>query len=79
MGRELLITDPDTGQVHFLNATAAEVWDCCDGQVTLAACEERLRLRFAVPGTVNLSSDIAVILRDLETRGLLLTSSPEPA
>ena len=79
MGHEILLTDPGSGQVHFLNPTAAEVWSCCDGSTTRASCEERLRRRFAVPATTDLGTDIAAVLRDLGARGLLQAPDEDTA
>jgi hypothetical protein len=70
-GEELFITDPATGQVHFLNATAALVWECCDGAVSLQDCSERLRACFEMPKDVNLINDISDIIRLFEKQGLL--------
>ena len=70
-GEELLVTDPATGQVHFLNATAALVWENCNGATTLGDCAERLRADFEIPADVNLVSDLSEIVSQLEAQGLL--------
>ena len=70
-GQDTLVSDPDSGQVHFLNAAATLVWDCCDGQTTAAACIARLRAAFAVPPDADVAADIQAVLSDLEKRGLL--------
>lgn len=35
VGSDYVLHDSATGQVHFLNQTAALVWDLCDGSRTL--------------------------------------------
>lgn len=75
-GQETLLSDPDTGQVHFLNATAALVWECCDGKTTLTECVQRLRQTFVIPPDVDVAADIKTILTDLQQRGLLPETAP---
>jgi len=70
-GPELLVRDPGTGKVHFLNATAAVVWECCDGATGFAECEERLTSRFAIAKGTDVAADINAALRDFAERGLL--------
>jgi hypothetical protein len=70
-GDEMLITDPATGQVHFLNATAAAIWQCCDGACTLTDCEDQIRGAFAPPEDVDVCADIREVLVELDKKGLL--------
>jgi Coenzyme PQQ synthesis protein D (PqqD) len=71
VSRDLMLRDPETGRVHFLNATAAVVWNCCDGETSVAECAQRLRSAFAVPPSVDLLADIRAAVTDLNRRGLL--------
>jgi PqqD family protein of HPr-rel-A system len=71
VGQELLVRDPQSGQVHFLSATAALIWDCCDGQTSFAECASRLNAAFAIPEGVDIGADIREALDDFARRGLL--------
>ena len=68
---ELMVTDPDSGDVHFLNGTASVVWDCCDGKTAEIECIRRIRLEFEVDQSVDLSSDVSNVVRFLWSKGLL--------
>lgn len=68
---ELLIQDPSTGKVHFLNPSAALIWNACDGQTDVEQCAARLRETFDIPEEADLSSDILVTLADFRQRGLV--------
>ena len=70
-GDEWLVRDAETGQVHFLNSTAALVWHCCDGVTTIESCERQLRESFSVPEGMTLTDEIRATVRDLESRGLI--------
>ena len=68
---ELLIQDPTTGKVHFLNPSAALIWNACDGQTDVEQCAARLRDAFDIPEEADLSADILVTLADFRQRGLV--------
>ncbi|MCC2671766.1 MAG: Coenzyme synthesis protein (PqqD) [Armatimonadetes bacterium] len=68
---DLLVHDPAAGQVHFLNPSAALIWESCDGVLTLAECAARLRSTFSIPEQVELGDDIRESLREFQQRGLL--------
>ncbi|MBV9851362.1 MAG: PqqD family protein [Armatimonadetes bacterium] len=70
-GRDLLVREPEDGRVHFLNASAALIWECCDGETTLATCVQRLRSAFPIPAETDLDEDIRAAVADLSARGLL--------
>jgi hypothetical protein len=74
LGDEAMVRDPDNGQVHFLNPTAALIWQCCDGKTTFAECAGRLRAAYAIPPEVNLAEDILATLGEFRRKGLLLTN-----
>jgi hypothetical protein len=71
VGEELLVRDPASERVHFLNSTAAVVWECCDGATPLSACVDRVRETFAVPDTVDLAADVRETLEHFRQQGLL--------
>lgn len=75
MGDEILVRDPGKGQVHFLNATAALVWECCDGRSTLGRCLDRIREACSVPVEVDLAADVRDMLDGFASKGLLDVSA----
>ena len=70
--------EPDNGSVHFLNATAAVIWNCCDGQTSVQDCVSRLRETFDIPADIDLTADIHEVITDLTKRGLF-EESPNDA
>ena len=70
-GSELLVTVPETGHVHFLNETAAYVWNCCDGVTTLGDCADRLREEFEAPAEIDVAADVLETIGNLSSLGLL--------
>lgn len=68
---ELLIQDPVTRQVHFLNPSAVVIWEACDGETTVGECAARLRAAFDIPDGVDLAADIQETLRDFRRNGLI--------
>jgi PqqD family protein of HPr-rel-A system len=76
VGDEVLLRDPTTGQIHFLNATAAVVWECCDGTSTLSDCEGVVRERFDIHGDTDVAGDIRSTLADFRQRGLIDAAQP---
>lgn len=70
VGKECMLRDILSGQVHFLNSTSSIVWKCCDGLTTTIECESRLRAIFAFPESVDLAADIQHIIADFKKRGL---------
>ncbi len=70
-GGDVLVRDAANGTVHFLNPTAAVVWDCCDGQTAVSACAARIRASFAIKPDTDLTADIREIVQGFERLGLL--------
>lgn len=70
-GDEILVRDAESGQIHFLSASAAIIWECCDGATTAAQCMEKIRARFDVPGGTDLLADVRATVASLSDRGLL--------
>jgi Coenzyme PQQ synthesis protein D (PqqD) len=46
------------GAIHALNATAAFIWDRCDGAHSLAEIARAVRAQFAVPADRDLVVDV---------------------
>lgn len=71
VGNEVMVRDAGSGQVHFLNPSAAVVWECCDGQTSVEECEARLRGQFRIPAETDVVADIQETVRDFAQKGLL--------
>jgi hypothetical protein len=67
---ELVLLEPARGGLHVLNPTAAAVWRCLDGEVTLVALADDLAAAFdADPATVR--ADVLALVDRLARDGLL--------
>ena len=67
---ELLLFEEDTGTIHVLNATAAEVWSCFDGVATVGEIVAELASAYGVdPQTVE--ADVVPLLAQLSEEALL--------
>ena len=58
-----------TRELMTLNPTAALVWECCDGGHDEAAIAAEVREAF--PDVATIEHDVAALLHDLSTRGML--------
>ncbi|UCD75381.1 MAG: PqqD family protein [Phycisphaerales bacterium] len=47
--REIVLSEPDRGDVYYLNETASAVWTSCDGATSTRDMAEALVARFEVP------------------------------
>ena len=65
-----MIYDGESGQVHHLNGTAAQVWELCQTGATSAALAEALCRRYAVEEP-QARADVERILRYLADARLL--------
>lgn len=48
IGEDRIVSDPSSGATHHLNATAAMVWQWCDGNTMTRAMARRLTRHFDV-------------------------------
>jgi hypothetical protein len=71
LGAKVVLYNPDVREVSVLNATAATVWDLCDGQTPLADVITRLRARFHIAESRDVEADVTTVLHTLARRGLL--------
>jgi PqqD family protein of HPr-rel-A system len=74
---EVVVYDPLTGTVHFLNATAAAVWAACDGASTVDEIVDRVGATFVIEDTDDVVRGVRGILVRFETLGLL-AGAPAP-
>lgn len=65
-----MVYDPDTQQIHHLNATAALIWEECGRNRSAAEIAETLCLRFAVEPT-RAAADVEQVLDEFGRQGLL--------
>lgn len=70
VGGEFALHDGSTGRVHFLNETAAVVWDLCDGSRTFAAIVDEVARVYAQP-TSEVRDGVAEVLSRLGREGLV--------
>ncbi|MGH9298251.1 MAG: PqqD family peptide modification chaperone, partial [Acidimicrobiales bacterium] len=72
---EVLIVDGDTGAIHVLNSTAAVIWECFDGEVTLAELAGDIAEAFGAP-LETVQRDTIAVAQELGGRNLLAGVSP---
>ena len=71
VGQDYVLHDATTGKVHFLNTTAALVWDLCDGTRSLdELCAEVARQFDRDPDSVR--DDVVAVLARFTDERLLL-------
>jgi hypothetical protein len=71
LGAKVVLYNPEVREVSVLNATAAAVWEMCDGATPLADAVTRLKARFRIAETRDVAADVAAVLRTLSGKGLL--------
>jgi len=71
LGGKVVLYNPDSREVSVLNATAAAVWELCDGNTPVADAVARLKGRFRIAEARDVEADVATVLRTLSRRGLL--------
>ena len=70
VGDELLVLDEKHEQLHQLNATAAYLWDLCDGQHSVQAMAKELSDFYGIDEAVALK-DVRHVLDDLARLNLI--------
>ncbi|MDT8370299.1 MAG: PqqD family protein [Longimicrobiales bacterium] len=72
VGRDWVLYDPRTRDLHLLNITAALTWDLLDGTLTEAEIVGQIRelVREAPPAPV-VEEDVRGAIRDFDQKGLL--------
>jgi PqqD family protein of HPr-rel-A system len=67
---DLMVFDPVTGQAHFLNPTAASIWQMLDGAQTVAGLARAIGDAYKIPYGTALA-DVRGTLAGLAEAGLL--------
>lgn len=67
---EILLYHPARDEATTLNQSAAEVWQLCDGEVSLKEIADLLGTRYGVEGALLLE-DVAAALVELHSRDLV--------
>lgn len=67
---ELVLFDPGSGQSYVLNATAARIWEWCDGSRTLALLARALATSYALDEEQALA-DVGELIEGFRRAGLL--------
>lgn len=65
-----VLFDPSQGMAYPLTASAALVWDGCDGGCSVDELVDRVAERYDAPAEV-IAADVALLLNDLGQKGLL--------
>ena len=73
---ESVLYDPAHHTVHYLNATAAAIWDCCDGVNHIENISEEVVATFELPSTIDnadlqLREDVRTTLETMAADGLI--------
>ena len=61
VGQEVILHDRRNGRAHVINETAAQVWELCDGRITLDQIVSALSASYQVPASV-VREDVNYIL-----------------
>jgi Coenzyme PQQ synthesis protein D (PqqD) len=67
---ETLILNREEKRLHQLNPTASFIWDCCDGNATIAAIIDRLTRAYEVDASTA-RKDVETVLLNLRSSSLL--------
>ncbi|MGQ0551675.1 MAG: HPr-rel-A system PqqD family peptide chaperone [Planctomycetota bacterium] len=71
VGTQFALHDPATGQVHFLNESAALIWELCDGTRTVSDITQEVARLYARPVEL-VASDVDRVVAELRASGLLV-------
>ena len=71
IGAETILHNEDGDEIHVLNATAALIWELCDGEHTRAEMEKALREEYAIADGMDVSADIERTLAVFRSKNLL--------
>jgi hypothetical protein len=74
---EAVVYVPAQERFHYLNHPAALVLDLCDGTATMRQMAEAIADVYEMP-LETVESDVRTLVRDLRSRGLVLSSGEKP-
>jgi len=69
-GNETAVFDPDSGQLHMLNASALAIWEACDAETTLEEIVDAL-IELTHLNRLQATVDISVALESLKAAKLV--------
>jgi PqqD family protein of HPr-rel-A system len=75
---EIILFDPESEDVHFVNTTAAAIWELCDGQTEEAEMVEAICQLTGMPYEM-VEEDVSALLQELDAAGLITWSDDAPA
>jgi len=78
LGAKVVLYNPEVREVSVLNATAAAVWEMCDGATPMVEAVARMKSRFRIAETRDVAADLTAVLQTLSGRGLLRASGLSP-
>lgn len=70
VGHEAILHDRRQGRAHVINASAARIWELCDGHSTQDQIAEAFAAHYDMPATA-VQSDVATILATFRELGVL--------
>jgi Coenzyme PQQ synthesis protein D (PqqD) len=68
---DLMLFDPASSRFFVLNRTMAFVWRECDGQTSMSAIADRMRLQFEGAEPSKVADDLGAALSELQSLGLV--------
>lgn len=70
-GKDTVLYDGETREIHVLNPTAFAVWELCDGEHSLKDMEEIIRHKFSISEERDVLQDIQQVIGTLAEKGLI--------
>lgn len=74
---EIMLFDPESEQVHFVNSTALAIWQLCDGQTEESEMVGAICHLTGMPYEV-VEEDVATLLQEFDHAGLITWSDEHP-
>ncbi len=70
VGQEAILHDRRNGRAHVINASAAQIWELCDGQNTLDQVVSAFAAEYGLP-EADVQADVQYILTKFHDLGVL--------
>ena len=74
---EIILFDPESEDVHFVNTTAAAIWELCDGETDEAEMVAAICQLTGMPYEV-VEEDVSTLLQEFDAAGLITWSELTP-